>query len=287
MFRNRMAKNLKIFLFFFLLFFISGWGINALDKNLTAQVSQIVLDDSFRRDNAVPDLEIGAVSAISVFLKPDGTELVLFEKNADEQRAVGSLTKLMTAEIVLENYNPNQTVKFLNKQFRAIDLLYPLLIESNNAAASSLAEAIGQDKFVELMNSQTQSLEMQNTEFLNPAGLDQQGQYSTARDLAKLAEHLIRKKSFMWNILSLAEFSLYSADGGFAYSATSTNELLWKISSIVGGKTGETPQAGGCLLLVLEAPGGQGYLVNVILNSQNRFGEMEKLIEWTKSAYVW
>jgi serine-type D-Ala-D-Ala carboxypeptidase (penicillin-binding protein 5/6) len=282
-----MTKNLKLFLIFFLLFFVSGWGINALDRNMTAQVSQTLLDNNKVPDNTVPDLEIGAGSALSIFLKRGGARQVLFEKNADEQKAVGSLTKLMTAKIVLENYNPNQTVKFLNKQFRAIDLLYPLLIESNNGAASSLTEVMGHDKFVELMNSQAKSLGMRDTKFLNPAGLDQPGQYSTARDLVKLAEHLIKEKSFMWNILSLARFDLYSANGEFIYSGKSTNELLGKIPLIIGGKTGETPQAGGCLLLVLEAPDGQGYLVNVILNSQDRFGETEKLIEWAKSAYVW
>ncbi len=180
----------------------------------------------------------------------------------------------MTAAIVLEYYDISQISDG--------ELLYPLLIESNNDAAIILAGIIGEEAFVDLMNLEAKNLGLNNTYFANPTGLDPDFiadpiNYSTVRDLAKFARYLTTEKPLIWDISTIPEFG----------NATNTNELLGKISGIIGGKTGETPRAGECFLLVVGAPKNKGYVINVILNSKNHFEEMEKLIGWVKYAYKW
>lgn len=319
-----MGKNLKYFLTAFLIGLPFWWGTNFLSERLeeffywselsaspqflAAEAYQLSLQNQIKesgpsRDKLIPNLNIAAQSAISIFINNDGQEVTLFEKERDKRLPIASLTKLMSAKIILENYNPNQIIAISQRAanlpgngakkiragqtFRAIDLLYPALMESNNTAVYALAESMGKEEFVELMNSEAKNLGMENTRFLNPTGLDENGQHSTAQDLAELTKKLLGDNSFIWKILSLPETRLYSSQGELVHTVTSTNELLGKIPSIIGGKTGETPAAGGCLILVLKAPKGQGFLINIILNSQDRFGEMEKLINWDKNAYNW
>ena len=310
-----MSKNTRLFLTVFILFFLFGWGVNVFEKNiknfffwreiaknpqwLTAEVGQL---DPVRK-KTISDFTSDAASVISVFINNQGKEITLFEKDSLRPLPIGSLTKLLTAKIILENYNPNQIVQISQKSasfpgnganklkvgeiFRVVDLLYPVLMESNNTATYALAELMGQEKFVQRMNLEAKNAGMENTQFLNPTGLDENGQYSTAFDLAKLTENLVTRDPFIWNILSLREIDLYSAQGKFVYTVTTTNELLGEIPSLIGGKTGETPKAGGCLLLVTEAPKGRGYLINVILGSENRFEEMRELLEWVSKAFQW
>ena len=98
--------------------------------------------------------------------------------------------------------------------------------------------------------------------------------------MVKLAKELLGD-SLIWEILSAPTMNLYGQ------TLESTNELLGKLPNIVGGKTGYTEKALGCFLLVVEAPKGKGYLINVVLGSPDRFGEMEKLTNWVKEAYYW
>jgi D-alanyl-D-alanine carboxypeptidase len=226
------------------------------------------------RNRQVKDLEIEAEAAISVFVKPDGSEKILFEKNAQKPLPIASLTKLMTANVVLEYYDVSDS--------KISYLLYPLLISSDNNAALNLAKFLNEEAFVDLMNLEAKKLGMENTRFFNPTGLDpkenkDQINHSTAKDLIKLAKDITTNHPLIWEITTTKAFE----------DNINTNELLDELPTIIGGKTGDTPRAGGCLLLILKAPKGRGYLVNVILNSKNRFEEMKKLINWTQHAYNW
>lgn len=222
------------------------------------------------RNKNYDNLEIGARSAISVFIDGKEKERILFEKNTDEKLPIASLTKLMTAYIALKNYNYSEGMK---------NTLYLTLIESNNEAALNLARAMGEKTFVDLMNLEAQSLGMENTYFINPTGLDDKDSfnYSTVQDLVKFAKYLTEKKDLIWEISTVPEFE----------NAVNTNKLLGEISGIVGGKTGGTAKSGDCLLLVVQAPKNKGYLINVILNSEDRFEEMKKLTDWIQHAYRW
>ncbi len=320
------------------------WGINLFEKNLndfffwrevsqnsqvlTAQISFQEKSEDLKpfRDRRVEDLKLEAKSAISILVKNNGGEKILFEgeenrfssspfavarefeKDINRQLPIASLTKLMTALVVLENYDLSKEIKIseeavaqeeslgsleAGKTFSVKYLLYPLLMESSNDAAFALAddyEEMTEEKFVTLMNLTAQKLNLNDTFFINPTGLDPQEpeaktNYSTVRDLSKLAEELL-KQPLIWEILSAPKYNLYGP------ALANTNELLFDESlswqaRIIGGKTGHTDKALGCMLLVLKAPANEGYLINVILGTNNRFGEMKKLVEWIDSAYKW
>jgi len=300
-----MTKGLKFFLISFFATFFGVFALNIFQKNLEnsfyAQISQPfqqIPEVKIQPGPQKPDLDLQAKSAISVLINPQGGQKVLFKKNAEEKLPIASLTKLMTADIVLENYNLSQEIKISSeavaqeedfgkleagKTFSVEYLLYPLLMESSNDAAYALANdypGFSEEKFVELMNLKAEELGLENAYFANSTGLDSEGpdgtlNYSTAEDLVELTKDLL-KKTLIWEILATPKFSLYGPE------LINTNELLGKIPNIVGGKTGYTPEAGGCMLLVLRR-GEESFLINVILGTPSptvRVEEMEKLIEW-------
>lgn len=288
-----MSLKLKYFFIVVFLGLFSGFCINVLQKELenflfwkemadnphllTIQITQEEKLEKLKpiRKSHVENLEMEAEAVISVFVDhQNNSERVLFEKNSNRIFPIASLTKLMTAVIVLENYDIFQ--------IEDKELLYRLLIASDNDAAIALAEIIGEKTFVDLMNLKAKKLGLNNTYFANPSGLDPKVitdpiNYSTAKDLVKFAKYLTTEKPLIWEISIIPKFG----------NITNTNELLDKISGIIGSKTGETPRAGKCLLVVVNAPKNKGYIINIILNSKNRFEEMKKLIEWTQYAYHW
>jgi D-alanyl-D-alanine carboxypeptidase len=319
-----MTPKFKIFLTALVLSLPFWWGINLLEKNLkdfffwhnisqNPQIfaAQVALEEELRnlkpiRDKNVEDLKVNAKSAISFFLNNEGKERVLFGKEIDKKLPIASLTKLMTANVVLKNYDLSKKIKIskeavaqeenfgkleVGKVFPAGYLLYPLLMESSNDAAFALANdynGMSERKFIALMNWEGKKLNLNNTFFDNPTGLDPEESgtelnYSTARDLVKLTKELL-KEPLIWQILSTPKYTLYGPE------LINTDKLLGEISGIVGGKTGYTEMSGGCILLVTKAPKNSGYLINVILGAngqEDRFGEMKKLVNWLDKAYKW
>ena len=299
--------RLKFFFTAFILSLPFWWGINAFQQNLEsafyAQISQPfqqIVEVKIPEKSQKPNLDLQVKAAISVLVDSQSGEgkKVLFKKNSNEKLAIASLTKLMTANIVLENYDLSREIKIseeavlqegeagkltAGKIFSVEYLLYPLLMESSNDAAYALANdcnGMTEEKFVELMNLKAKDLGLEDTYFVNSTGLDpeQPGHsinYSTAEDLVKLTKYLL-KKPLIWEILATPKFSLYGPE------LINTNGLLGEIPNIVGGKTGFTDQAGGCMLLVSKNKG-ENFLVNVILgapSSSARIEEMEKLINY-------
>lgn len=264
------------------------------------------------RDWNIENLEIKAQASATIEINQENGSKFLYTKNPEKILPIASLTKLMTAFIVSENYDLEQIVKISEKaaiaetsfghlkigeSFYIKDLLHSLLMESSNGAAQALAEIMGENEFILLMNLRAQELNLENTHFTNPTGLDPDIpnatlNYSTAKDLATLSWHLL-KKPLIWEILRTETFDLYTLNGIFHHKIENNNELLelpdevdWK-PRILGGKTGWTPAAGECLVLVLENPKNDTFLVNIVLGSQDRFGEMKKLIDWIYNAYRW
>jgi len=252
------------------------------------------------RDWSVEDLKITASAAIGV--EQDGANSkFLFKLNENQKLPIASLTKLMTAIVAIENYDlsyvtivDQAAVDQDGKQgflsagdiLSLEDLLDIMLVESCNDAAYALAEVVGIDNFVGLMNAKAQAIGLAQTNFEDPAGLDQDN-YSTADDLVKLSEYISSVHPLIWQVLSLNNFRLLNPQGRLHHVLISTNELLGKIPNIVGGKTGLTHEAKGCLLLLVKNPINQNNMVYIILGSDDRSGEMEKLINWTNQAYIW
>ena len=321
-----MTKNFKIFLIVFILSLPFWWGINSLGENLknfffwqemaqnprllAAQANQLAFAQNLRdlkplRDKKMENLEVKAKSAISVFFDQQGGQRILLEQAVSKRLPLASLSKLMTAYIVLENYDLTKEITIskkaveqeenlgkleVGKVLQVKHLLYPLLMESSNDAAFSLAndyDGMSEEKFVALMNLEAQKLGLKDTYFFNVTGLDPENElieeinYSSTQDLVVLTQTLL-KKPLIWQILSTLKLNVYGPE------LINTNKLLGEVPNIIGGKTGYTEEALNCFLLVLEAPKDKGILIKVILGSaQNRFHEMERLIDWVQQAYQW
>jgi len=252
---------------------------------------------------------IQARGALSTFVKPDGTMRILYKKDEHEPLLIASLTKLMSALVALKHYAPAQEIvitrDILNEQgeagylregevFSVKDLLHLALIESSNDAAAALAEPLGRTLFIQRMQEQAKQLEMKNSSFTNPTGLDplfgEKGNYSTASDLTKLAMRLMEQHPQVFDILSQEKLDLYAREGKFHHTMRNTNTLLhyseWP-AKIFGGKTGSTLLAKESLVLLLESPDSKGYIVNVVLGSDDRFFEMQTLLRWILQSYQW
>jgi len=242
--------------------------------------------------------EILAESAIVVV-----GQAVLFEKNTNRVLPIASLTKLMTGIIVLENLSLDEIVKvskesvltmgdkgalIRGEELKVLDLLYIMLIESSNDAAMALAnDAFDYYEFLELMNLKAEEIGMVNTKFLDPIGLNSKNK-STVIDLAKLTKYSL-KFPVLWDILKTPQAIVYSIDNLFVHNLINTNTLLDKFSFLLGGKTGYTGDANGCMLTVLNIKGslGDNYLITIILGSDQRETDMENLLVWAKESHIW
>jgi D-alanyl-D-alanine carboxypeptidase len=142
-----------------------------------------------------------------------------------------------------------------------------------------LVKIIGEEAFLDLMNLESKKIGLTKTIFYNATGIDpdnnnlNQVNLSNVRDLTRLAEYITLEKPLIWEISIIPNYE----------EKNNTNELLLEMPSIViGGKTGFTDMAGQCLLLVVKFPEDNGYFINVVLGSNDRFGDMKKIINWIK-----
>lgn len=278
---NVLADNLEDFWYLQEIVRSPGLLTAAADQKILAIELKNIREQKLREE-LFDNLQLQAEAAVSIEILNDGSEKVLFEKNSEQAWPIASLTKLMTALVVLdldETYNSSQTVKItkeavnqegvsrfgelrIGDTMSIMDLIHKMLIESDNDAAFALTEPIGEKAFVSLMNIYSKEIGLKDTFFSNSTGLEKNT--STVRDLVRLTEYILE------NHPEIFEITTYKVD-------QNTNELLGEIPSIVGGKTGWTPEAKGCLLLVLENPRGN-YFINIVLGSEDRFGDMRKII---------
>jgi D-alanyl-D-alanine carboxypeptidase len=249
--------------------------------------------------SAVPTTEAGApqpvIGAHEALLMDAATGVVLFEKNAREKVPIASLTKIMTAVLILDSHNLDEVARvpdsypdlessriWLRKGERMTveNLLIALLVPSAGDAALTLAtfHSGSVEKFVEEMNARAKTLGLFNTQFKNPIGLDEEGNYSTAYDLAILTKYAMRNKDFR-RYVQMTEATITSADGALSHSFESTNKLLNSYLNILGVKTGTTDAAGESVINWARNPQGHE-VIAVILKSPNRFQENKALIDW-------
>ena len=252
------------------------------------------------RIKGVADFKIEAKAALILDV---GTDAVLYSKNSDQKMPIASLTKIMTALVVLENVDLNSVVTIsknafdtdgrkdnlvVNEKIKAENLLKIMLIRSNNTAAVSLAEhsSGSVEEFVKLMNQKAELLGLKNTKFSNPTGFDAEGNYSTAYDVAQLFDY-VSDELLIWEILRTQKLSIDSLDGKIKHNLKNTNLLLGRLENITGGKTGLTDEAGQCLVLIIGDPIDNHQIVSIVLNAEDRFLETEKLGRWVFGSYRW
>jgi len=231
-----------------------------------------------------------------------GQEIASF--NPDTRVEPASLTKVMTAYLVFQALRdgrlsaqqqatvstrawkvaPGSSKMFLEpgKRVSVNDLLYGLLVQSGNDAAIVLAEAVAGsvEAFVQRMNQQAGKMGLRDTHFASPHGLPDPGTYSTARDLALLAQHLVRDYPDL--------YKTYDSVRTFTYNniaQPNRNRLLWLDPSVDGLKTGHTEAAGYCLIASAERPDGQARrrLISVVMGTASdklRTEESRVLLNW-------
>ena len=223
------------------------------------------------------------VSAAAFVLCDAVTGRVLLERNADEPRAVASTQKLLTALIIAQEggLNTNVTTMSVDSRceetkvgfrdgevYRRYDLLRLLLVKSMNDVARCLARdnAGSVAAFAEKMNAKAREIGMKRSNFVNPNGLTEPGQYSTARDMARLGLHAYRDR-VLRGFMATRVVAWRSASGKVT-PFENTNKLLKYLGLCNGMKTGYTEAAGHCL--VSSAADGGRQVVCVVLGERHR-----------------
>lgn len=236
------------------------------------------------------DLEVNAEAAVA--MDADSGRL-LYAQNPDKRLANASTTKIMTALLTLEQ--PDQD-RYFTVDSDAIQVegttmgLQPgdsvtlhqlaagMLLPSGNDAANAAAVEIAgsEEAFVRLMNQRAAELGLENTQYRNPSGLDAEGHYSSARDLATLAAHALENEDFA-DIVSKQEIRMAFGNPPYNRSLYTTNKLLERYPYAIGVKTGYTDDAGLCLVTAAEKDGTR--LIIVTLNGKDDVNTHMRLYE--------
>jgi D-alanyl-D-alanine carboxypeptidase len=262
------------------------------------------------------DIKIWAGS--TVVLDADSGTILAYE-NGRKQTQIASLTKIMTAILVTENVENLDEITTITKTALNVDgttvgcptsvfcnanrmfageklsvrnVLKAMLLNSANDAATALAIHVAKtpESFVRLMNEKAKSLGLKDTNFCTPSGLEIDGEedqcYSSAYDIARIASYSLQY-DLIWDIMRIEEDQIYSSDGKYMHQLKNTDMLLREMPNCLGGKTGFTPLAGKSLLTVAADPTGKHKIISVILNDENRWEDMKKLVDWTFANYEW
>jgi serine-type D-Ala-D-Ala carboxypeptidase (penicillin-binding protein 5/6) len=264
------------------------------------------------------------ISADAVFVTDISTGTELFAQNADEPLPPASLTKIVSALVVLERANLDSTVEIQEEDLVSAeesqvglkagdhlsvrDLLHGMLIPSGNDATLALARHVGTSalgegtpaeqavaEFVSMMNAKAAELGATASHFSNPTGIDEDGHVMSARDVAILAKAALENSLFS-EIVAKTDAVLSSELVPDGYRVTTTNLLLAE-GLVTGVKTGTTAEAGGCLVTSFAV--GPNKIVAVILGSDvseatdgsqdttARFAETRALLDAVKADYLW
>lgn len=247
-------------------------GLAAPKKKKSSKHSTALRAEAVEKDPEPSTLPNGVPNtrAASVIVIDARTGEVLYEKNADAQRAVASTQKLLTALIVAERgyldrpvtvapidtyAEPTKLGFKAGETYTKLDLLRVLLVHSCNDVARCLARdtAGSLEGFAQVMNEKARSVGATNSNFINPNGLPMPGQYSSARDLSLIAKAAYANPTIR-SIVSLPHLVFRYADGHTG-EFDNTNKVLRRLPYCNGMKTGYTDLAGHCLISSAARPG--------------------------------
>ena len=268
------------------------------------------------KKDGTPELKVWAGSTTAIDAD-SGT--ILHYEDGRKRTQVASLTKMMTAVLVMEKIKdlneeilvtkeallqpgtvvgcPTSTLCPSNRMYagenvRAIDLLKAMLVNSANDAATALAIHIAGsiDDFVGMMNQKARELGLKDTNFCTPSGLEIDGResecYSSAYDMARIAAYSLKYEK-IWEIMRIPEGRFYSTDGKYMHELKSTDLILTDTPNYLGVKTGFTPYAGKSLLAGAADPTGKHKVIAVVLNDSKRWEDMKALTDWIFTNYKW
>ena len=246
--------------------------------------------------NAFPQMSAESYIVVDAF-----TGEIIFEENSKTSMPIASITKMMTALVVVEKTEDlsrmvevdaascgiegSSVNLYKGEKISVKDLLYALMLESANDAAVCLARAVSGsvETFASLMNEKAAELGMNNSHFMNPHGLEDPEHYSTAYDMALLWQEAL-KNEFLCELVATKSYKI-PLDSGDGYRYLSNhNKLLKSYEPCVGGKTGFTKSAGRCLVTVCEKTGVK--LITVTLNDPNDWEDHKNITDYAFSLYT-
>ncbi len=248
---------------------------------------------------ARPDFKKFNTMASQALIYDTDSGVKLLEKDIDSPKPIASLTKLMTALIIMEDHKPSEIVTVgklptlgledqkmglvEGEEIEVGELLKALLIYSANDAANALAiyDSGSLENFSIKMNDKATQWGLTKTKFEDPSGLSPNNT-SSANDLLKIASILSVNDTFK-NITSTA-YTKVSNLSGKQYDITTTNKILG-LGGVVGMKTGFTLEAGQCLITAAQRNGRR--IITIVLNSPDRFQESKNMVEWSFKNYIW
>lgn len=234
------------------------------------------------------------ISAHSAILFEPETKTVLFEKNSESAMSMASTTKIITAITAIENGKLDDIVS-VSKYAADVegssvwleegekqtlkDLLYGLMLSSGNDAAIAIAEHISGscEEFAKLMNYTAQKAGATNSSFKNPSGLDEEGHYTTALDMAKLTAYAYKNEIFK-NIVSTKEYQMPWEGHQWNRTLKNHNKLLKIYDGCIGVKTGFTKKSGRCLVSSASRNGLQ--LIAVTLKAPDDWNDHIKMLDY-------
>lgn len=240
-----------------------------------------------------------ALSARAAVVISGDTGDVLYSLNSDVRLPMASTTKIMTALLLTQNCKDLDAEIIVTNEMVAVEgssmgllpgdrvsyrgLLYGMMLSSGNDAANATAIAIGGsvDGFVALMNNKAQELGLNNTHFVTPSGLDGEGHYTTAYELALIAREALKNPDFA-EAAAAKSATLYYGNPPYRRTISNHNKLLEMYNDIVGVKTGFTKKSGRCLVSAARQDG--KYVIAVTLNDGDDWADHRFLLDTGMAA---
>lgn len=268
-----------------------------ITTNITGILSPVFSENLIYRKNwDLMEPEMKTQSAVAKLLYPDFDFYLL---NQNNRWPLASLTKLMTAVVALEELDQNKIIKIspaavaaegpagnleVDEEYTVFDLLKAMLVVSSNDAAQAIAEFYGLPDFISAMNKKALALGMRETSFVDATGLSFLNQ-SNIEDLSKLAKYIYNRHPEIWEITRKKSVKIVDLSKNKETELLNINNFAFNgHPDFLGGKTGFTDQAGGNLLSIFDYNGKK--VLVIVLGTEDRFGETEKLYNWVKNAYA-
>lgn len=238
-------------------------------------------------------------TAKSMCVLESSSKRVLYAKNEHDKRAMASTTKIMTAITAIESGVDldvpfevsskavgisGTSIYLKNGEILTLrDLLYGLMLVSGNDASYAIGEYVGNgiEHFIDMMNWKARQIGVYDTHFQNTHGLDSEGHYTTAYDLALISSYALKNEIFK-EIVSTKDIQISNSDGKIRYFRNK-NKLLNTLDGAIGVKTGYTGDAGRCLVSAVERNGMQ--VVCVVLDCRPMFEDSADILEKAFSEY--
>lgn len=282
---------LAVFLCISLLFFVSC-NSNNQDTNSTSVQNAISLTSS----TTSPSINVSAKSAIAI---ETSSGEIYFQKNAHERLPMASTTKIMTALVAIESGDLDRIIcispdavgvegssiyLYPNERVTLKNLLCALLLESANDAAAAIAIEIGGsiEGFADMMNEKACELGLKDTSFKNPHGLDAEGHFTTAHDLAIITLAAMQNDTFR-QIVSTYKMTIPQNEIANARLLVNHNKMLKNYDGAIGVKTGYTKKSGRCLVSAANRDGVE--LICVTIDAPNDWQDHENMLNLGFSLY--